>query len=336
MPIPPSSADPTRDGQQVAVAHLWYDPLIGAARDLERLTSAYHAELLVSTLLGSVYAVTTPDDGDRAAAVETFAAGFRGYLLDRTDPASALLRAVLDALIPPAAPHAPAPATAPAWVPRLGTATVTGASAYGDGYGDQVNYLLICDYPDAELGGPQHVVSVLVDRNLGIVKDLFVAAPAEAVLTSLRAGVLPEDGSYLVEVDPATLRAAVTTAMTATDHTPATIPPVPAKPAGGPTAQCDGPDGDGADGEGRACWTPATTPRSTPTGRSPSRGCGCWRYRQRRPTRRRATAPGPPAGVPARRRTGPRRSPRPSGTPPRRSAWSARPATRRRSSSASI
>ncbi|NNJ61494.1 MAG: hypothetical protein HKP61_11210, partial [Dactylosporangium sp.] len=46
-----------------------YDLLIDAARDLPRTASAYDAELLASTLLGSLYAVAEPP---RAQAVERF------------------------------------------------------------------------------------------------------------------------------------------------------------------------------------------------------------------------------------------------------------------------
>ena len=244
MPTQPSSADPTDNGARAAVQHLWYEPLVGAARDLERLTSAYHAELLVATLLGSVYTVAAqPTAGDnRGTGVERFAAGFREYLLAHPDqPRMVLLRAVLDSLVPPTRPG-PQP-DAPAWVPRLGTATVTATSAYGDGYGDQINYLLTCVYPDPELGGPEHVVSILVDRNLGTVKDLFVAAPASVVHDRLREAVLPADGSYLVDVDPGVLRTAVTLAMAATDTAPQRDPDAAAD------GDADGEAGDPPDGD---------------------------------------------------------------------------------------
>jgi hypothetical protein len=191
-----------------------YRLLTEAARDLARLDSAYQAELLVSTLLGSVYEFAGKD---RAGEVERFTAGFGRYLSRRRGPDAVLLRAVLSSLLPAGRPvRTP---VEPAWVAQLGGAKPTGAWVYGDQYRDQVSYLATFGYADAELGGPEHVVVVLVDHNLGAARDLFVTSPAAAVLDHLR-GSVTDDTTYLRAIDPAGVRGAAAPYLAATDELP--------------------------------------------------------------------------------------------------------------------
>ena len=210
------------------MAHLRYGLLLSAARDLGRVDSAYHAELLVSTLLGSVYSVA---ETDRAAVVEQFTAGFTRFLRTAGDENATLVLAVLESFVAPSEQEITAAGSGlsgsgtagsgtarPAWTRRPGTAKLSATFAYGDAYGDQVNYLATFSYPDAQLGGPEHVVSFLIDRNLGVIKDLFVAAPAETVLEQLRASV--DDATIFTTIEPAILRAAVARYLPATDALP--------------------------------------------------------------------------------------------------------------------
>jgi hypothetical protein len=211
--------------------------VLRAARDLDKVATAFDAELLLSTLLGSVYAGSLPD---RAAALALFGRTLREYLAATdTRPARVAAR-VLDALAPDtlepgaSAPDALTPGTlasgaeppaegtgtgGPAWLGALGAVRVTGGYAYGDRYGDQTSYLVTYAYRDEPLGGPEHAVIILVDHNLGLVKDLVVAAPASTMLDRLRESVITDEAAmtWLAEVDPATVRAASAGYLRATD-----------------------------------------------------------------------------------------------------------------------
>ncbi|HEY2670294.1 MAG TPA: hypothetical protein VGJ07_07940 [Rugosimonospora sp.] len=191
--------------------------VLRAARDLDKVDTAFDAELLLSTLLGSVYAGSLPD---RAVALESFGRALREYLSTAgTGPARVAGR-VLDALTPDAArlPD-PDPADGPAWLGALGAVRVTGGYAYGDRYGDQTSYLVTYAYRDEPLGGPDHALVILVDHNLGLVKDLVIAAPASIVLDQLRESVTTDEAAmtWLAEVEPATVRAASIGYLRATD-----------------------------------------------------------------------------------------------------------------------
>ncbi len=191
--------------------------VLRAARDLDKVATAFDAELLLSTLLGSVYAGSLPD---RAAALALFGRTLREYLAATdTRPARVAAR-VLDTLTPGADPVPGGAGTGgPAWLGALGAVRVTGGYAYGDRYGDQTSYLVTYAYRDEPLGGPEHAVVILVDHNLGLVKDLVVAAPASAMLDRLRESVLTDEAAmtWIAEVDPATVRAASAGYLRATD-----------------------------------------------------------------------------------------------------------------------
>jgi len=222
--------------------------VLRAARDLDKVDNAFDAELLLSTLLGSVYAGTLPDRGQ---ALESFGRAFAEYL-SATDTAPArVAAAVLAALTRSATPatgaSVPDAGTMPAagstgngattdggastdggagwsggppWLGALGAVRVTGGFAYGDRYGDQTSYMISYAYEDELLGGPEHALVILVDHNFGLVKDLVIAAPAALVLGQLRESVATDEAAmtWLAEVEPATVRAASFGYLRATDN----------------------------------------------------------------------------------------------------------------------
>jgi hypothetical protein len=193
--------------------------VLRAAHDLGRLDAAFDAEVLLSTLVGGVYAGTGPDRGEALAA---FTEELDGYLLSAGTEPARIARAVLGALTGSGSPDSDGPAAGPAWLAALGTVRATGGWAYGDRYGDQTSYVVTFAYPDDSVGGPEHAVLLLVDHNLGLVKDLVVAAPAGPVLDTLRESVVtdPDAMTWLAEVDPATVRAAAAGYLRATDNAP--------------------------------------------------------------------------------------------------------------------
>ena len=197
--------------------------VLRAAHDLGRLENAFDAEVLLSTLVGGVYAGTGPDRGEALAA---FAEELDGYLLSTGTEPARIARAVLGALTGSSdglAGGAASPAPGgPAWLAALGTVRATGGWACGDRYGDQTSYVVTFAYQDDSVGGPDHAVLVLVDHNLGLVRDLVVTTPAGTVLDMLRASVAtdPDAMTWLAEVDPTTVRAAATGYLRATDNAP--------------------------------------------------------------------------------------------------------------------
>jgi hypothetical protein len=101
---------------------------------------------------------------------------------------------------------------------HLGAVKLTGSYAFADEYLDQVSYLATFAYADEANGGPEHVLSALVDHNLGYVKDLFVAAPAGALLAQLEAAAATDETMRLIEVEPGELRSTVEKYLTKTDE----------------------------------------------------------------------------------------------------------------------
>jgi hypothetical protein len=173
------------------------EALLRAAHGIGEVGSAFDAELLVSTLLGSVYEGLSPD---RGPTLEAFVGTLREYLSTSEDPEAPLVASALS-----------------------GEAVrVTGGYAYGDRYGDQTSYVATFAYEDPERGGPEHAVVVLADHNLGLAKDVLVLAPAAAVLDQLRDSQRadPDGMTWLAEVPPATVRAAALAYLRATDLAP--------------------------------------------------------------------------------------------------------------------
>jgi hypothetical protein len=201
-PAPDPAPDPaSADGQRLAGL------LLHAARDIGKVETAFDAELLLSTLLGSVYAAAPPD---REPVMAELVAALRTHP-DLPDVVGAVLAALTGSPVPST--------TGPAWVGELGRVRVTGGYAYGDRFGDQTTYLTTYAYENAPLGGPDHAVAVLVDHNLGLAKDLMVASPADAVLDQLRSsvGTDPDGMTWFAALEPAAVRAAATAYLRGTD-----------------------------------------------------------------------------------------------------------------------
>lgn len=194
-----------------------YDAVLDAARELPRVSTALAAEMLGASLLGSVYALA---ERDRATVVRDFVGAFLRHTSRRRTEAARATRAVFAALVPQAAGahRARSAPDLPVWADQLGKVRLCGSWAYGDVYGDQTSYLATFAYDDPHLGGEEHAVVVLVDHNIGIVKDLFVGEPADRLLTEVRKGAETDELVWLSEVDPATLRAQVESYLRVTDE----------------------------------------------------------------------------------------------------------------------
>jgi hypothetical protein len=193
-----------------------YDAVLQAARNLPRVETALDAEMLGAALLGSVYAVA---EGQRAATVREFVGGFLAHTARRRTDAARAVRTVFAALVPEATGAAGVRPgqRSPGWADQLGKVTLVSAVAYGDVYGDQTSYLATFAYDEPEHGGDEHAVVVLVDHNIGIVKDVFVGRPADRVLHEVRKAAETDELVWLSDVDPATLRAQVSFYLQVTD-----------------------------------------------------------------------------------------------------------------------
>ncbi len=166
--------------------------ILAAARDVDQLPTRLDAELLVSTLLGRWYVRSQPD---RAEALNALA----GQLAERvagqdTEPARRM--------------HA--------LLTESGEVEPTGGYAYGDRYGDQTGYVVTFAYPDADQGGPEHAVVLVVDHTLGLVRDIVIVAPASAVLDQLSADA--DEMTWSAPLDPGAVRVAADAYLRATDH----------------------------------------------------------------------------------------------------------------------
>lgn len=192
-----------------------YDAVLEAAGDLPGVDTALAAEMFGAALLGSVYAVA---EGERAEVVRDFVAGFLQYTARRRTPVARVVRSVFASLVPEAGQVRPSAAPdLPPWLSQVGRVRLVGSWAYGDVYGDQTSYLASFAYEQPELGGSEHAVVVLVDHNIGIVKDMFVGEPADRLITEVQRATGADDLVWLSEVDPATMRAQVEAYLAITD-----------------------------------------------------------------------------------------------------------------------
>jgi hypothetical protein len=221
MPTPEPDVPAQRRRADLAASR--YDLFLSVASDLERVGTAYDAELMVSTMLGAAYSIA---GSDRATVLAETGEGLRRYLARRRTRHAVLLRSVLAAIadrdrLSGGRGKRPAPpADPPAWLAQLGAVRPTSAHAFGDQHGNQITYLASFAYTEPAAGGPDHVVAALVDHDLGYVKDLFVAAPAGALLAQLEAAAVTDPEVRLVEVDPGELRGAVERYLEVTDGLP--------------------------------------------------------------------------------------------------------------------
>ncbi|MFC4066103.1 hypothetical protein [Actinoplanes subglobosus] len=194
-----------------------YDAVLQAARDVTKLGCALDAEMLGTALLGSVYSVASDD---RAAAVRDFVGRFLTATTAPDAPATTTIREVFAALVPDAdgATEVGHAAEAPAWAAQLGRVRPTGCWAYGDVFGDQTSYLVTFAYEDDSEGGPEHAVVALVDHNIGITKDLFVAASAAPRLAQVRELCEADELTWFRTEDPGRLRDEVGRHLRVTDE----------------------------------------------------------------------------------------------------------------------
>jgi hypothetical protein len=192
-----------------------YEAVLHAARDVTGVPTALDAELLGAALLGSVYAVA---EAPRQVAVNDFVAHFLSATARRRTAAARAIRSVFAALVPEVAGGAGrAGAAAAPWVGQLGRVRTVGTWAYGDVFGDQTSYLAVFAYDDPETGGGEHAVVVLVDHNVGIVKDLFVGRPAEPILDEVRASAAADELTWFTALDAGALREQVSHFLEITD-----------------------------------------------------------------------------------------------------------------------
>ncbi|GAA1585134.1 hypothetical protein [Actinoplanes couchii] len=194
-----------------------YDAVLHAARDVTKLGCALDAEMLGTALLGSVYSVA---EEDRAEAVRDFVGRFLTATTDPDSAAAATIREVFAALVPDAegASQVGHGSRAPSWVTQLGRVRPTGCWAYGDIYGDQTSYLVTYAYEDTVGGGPEHAVVALVDHNIGITKDVFVATSAGALLAQVRQICDDDELCWFRSEDPGRLRDEVGRHLRVTDE----------------------------------------------------------------------------------------------------------------------
>ncbi|MEV0896995.1 hypothetical protein [Actinoplanes sp. NPDC049802] len=193
-----------------------YDAVLHAARDVTKLGCALDAEMLGAALLGSVYAMAAED---RAEAVRDFVGRFLTATVHTGTPAAVTIRDVFATLVPDAdgADRIGHDRRSPSWAGQLGRVRPTGCWAYGDVYGDQTSYLVTFAYEDASDGGPPHAVVALVDHNIGITKDVFVATSAEALLEQVREICAGDELTWFRSEDPGRLRDEVSRHLEVTD-----------------------------------------------------------------------------------------------------------------------
>jgi hypothetical protein len=153
---------------------------------LERTTDALDAELFVSELLGSWWAMPVEVDPEAELGERLVAYVAR----KRRAGAVALLRTVAVLGTERQRMQAAAAADAlvasgvdePVWARTLGTERLVGTWEFGDVFGDQSSVLVA-----VERAGARHGVIALVDRNIGIVKDAVVTGDPDAVRADLAA-----------------------------------------------------------------------------------------------------------------------------------------------------
>jgi hypothetical protein len=234
----------------------FFEPILAACAPIAELSTAFDAELAVSALLGGAYSAA---DRNRDAAVGRFVDDLVGVLAARGDALAGALLAGLSAIGPEAstrhAAEAAAGGPAPAWAGQVGRVRLTGAWAMSDVYGDQTEYILIFEYPDAKVGGPPHAVCVLADHGLGIVKDCWLSLEPDGIIDDCRRSAATEDDLILGEVDAALARTVIRELFAATDELSelpdssqlaeergTVLARVAALPSGGKTPDRPGPD----------------------------------------------------------------------------------------------
>lgn len=88
------------------------------------------------------------------------------------------------------------------WVEQINRVELVDAVAMSDPYGDQLNFIMAFEYPQPGEAPPQgqHTVVVLVDHNLHLVKDMFVAPGLEPL--AMARDISVQEDTVPVPFDP--------------------------------------------------------------------------------------------------------------------------------------
>ncbi|MEZ5118246.1 MAG: hypothetical protein R2737_18480 [Candidatus Nanopelagicales bacterium] len=166
------------------------------------------SELLLSYLLGMAWAGSEwgRTEAAEALAEEVMRAPLRGHpagglalqTIARTGPASARQKARL--LLESGRSAGATGWRLPEWADRIGTAELGRSAIATDVYGDQTSYYLGFSYPGVDRPEP-HVLVVLVDYNLHLIKDMFVRV-GSGFFELLEEIQGQDDGSTLGPMDP--------------------------------------------------------------------------------------------------------------------------------------
>ncbi len=192
--------------------------VLAAARDVEHAGSAFEAETLISTLLGTVYERLA---ADRATGQAEFLAVLDAELARTDTRAARLTAAILESWRAPAGGSAEPPAAVGGdtpWLSHLGRLSVRDCHLWGDRYGDQSGHLMIFGYDDARLGGPDHAILVTADHNAGMATDIVVTEDVALLLDGLRNDVGPDRMHWLTRAEPGVVRTAAHTYLRLADR----------------------------------------------------------------------------------------------------------------------
>ena len=190
---------------------------------LTTVEGGYQVELAISSLLGGIYPMAAPD---RQFGVRNFAELFTDHMAGKRSQKACAVLAGLGAVAPePAGRRAREALRAlarqqtpmPWWATIAGKVRCVETLVGLDVFGDTAQYYALFEY-QSQAGGPDHVVVVTVDRNIGVIEEAGVIAPGRPVLAGLRAADVTAVG--LAAIDPAVLRAEVYEAIERTDAMP--------------------------------------------------------------------------------------------------------------------
>lgn len=202
--------------------------MLSAGKSIVRGNGPLEAEVIASSLLGIWWGRDLIDvdiedvlggaivqeagrrrTAESLALLRSMAAVAEGRLAIRAATASAALEQV--------------GVSGPPWLDQLGRAEFLGCLRSWDITGDGVSVILRYAYDDQ----PQHVLSVLIDRNLGgIVKDAWATQNGDEVLARYREECAKSDEMMLEEIAPETARALLLDAFAVTDRALRHDPPV--------------------------------------------------------------------------------------------------------------
>ncbi|MFM8352709.1 MAG: hypothetical protein ACKN9D_16790 [Actinomycetales bacterium] len=216
---------PQRRPKRVKPAAQFTNAVLAAFAERLDDNGPLHTEVLLAQVLGVAWGQA---EWGRTEAVEALASeliqarplghpagGLLLRCLARTGPSATReqARQLLD--------HGLATGTAawrqPAWVDRVGTTQLLRGGALSDVYGDQCSYYLEFGYLDD--GNPEiHLIVVLIDYNLHIIKDMFIAAGSQA-FDFIAESASAEDGTTFSGLDLRSATIDIAHHLWITDHT---------------------------------------------------------------------------------------------------------------------